>query len=387
MKISGNRFIVFGAGVALAVGVEHATDAFIDHRPEYPAGVVCVVPLDPGDSPHDLAGDSMFKANAQTVIQRSQFINPDAVMRHSRHDEGHFGEGSLFNVMLKDGTYGPVTAQPTAASGIFNAKRLGAKCLIADSSRSALVSDFPDINAATRILSSTVAVIENNPRDTQVETTKFRRCGAIAVGANTLLLPSSEYVSSEHECAQLRSGETDTQSVEITDDQNVNQWRFLSTKGAKLEPVRAADEYVPKSGDRLVYSGYGRDGNREYFRVLVVGSKDGRILFRAGVDQSDPDPQHGYRKLHGGTGGFFTYDGSLVAVTEDSAQLKPFSDSYSQEYYNYIRQHNSSVSDLTEEYGLNIDYSQGSYIKEQFVTGLRVTSKDVADAEIVTTRK
>lgn len=375
MGITGRQLVAFGTGAAFALMANCAVESTQEHRPAYPAGLVCTVPLEQGSSPHELANGSLFAADAQTVFQRSQFVNPGAVLAHSRHDDQHYQVGSPFNVMLKEVHLKRPTNRPYFEDDYRSRERPIGTCAI-NSQWSKLVSTFPDLQAATKILNSTVAVIETNRRSDEIP--DHRRCGAIAV-ASTLLLPSRDFVAENHACADLKAAETEDDHLKITKDQDTGPWRLLETDHILENQVEIADDYVPRQTDILIYSGYDVGGMRQYFRVEVIGEKDGRLMLRAGIDQTGVEnqiynqqgqPVRG-RSLRGGTGGFFTTDGRLVAITESSDELignTGILQYATDEYRDYVAKHDRELEEETRDYGY-MDYGNG---REQYVTALRV---------------
>ena len=376
--MNGSKILAVGLTAAVVLGGEQFVDSRLDHRKDYPENLVCETSLKKGESPKSLAEASVHRADAGTVIERSQFINPDALLQYAAHDNGHYSTQGLYNVMIEK-----QKKEPTLLNPPYDYSYSGMRYTKCDFSNSDLdISHFPKLDAAVRILNSTVAVIESKPRDTKQESiVAYRRCGAIAVGPHTLLMPNSEWVNDEQDCVSLARGETDHgQILKISEDKNVGQWRVLKYQGDALDKVQVAHDYQPKDGDELVYCGYDYTGSREYFRVKVAGkSKDGRMLLRAGID---PEPADSYGKvnyseLESGTGGLFTYDGKLVAISESTAKFNnvDFRNIVSDKYRKYLDDQDQKLTDILKDYDFNTeyDYDNSHPIRDQqFIFALRI---------------
>lgn len=378
MEITRGHQIIAGAllagGAIIGASLAHGVDA--DQRPSYTDGMVCDTPLEAGESPHSLAEDSAFAASTDDVIQRSQFINPSALLQHEADDDKHF-TGS-FNVFLRNTRDDTPSNRPS-----FD--RTGDTCSI-NNADPELVSTFPTIEAAKKILESTVALRESEPSDDEYG---FWRCGGIAVSGSTLLLPSSEYVSPENSCAGLAAGEVGDEPLRIISEIDSQQFRFVEVAGAELQPIKIAEDYLPAPDDILVYSGYSRGGGRQYFRVRVEGSGEGRVLVRAGVDQIDPtiypyENEPSLEKMRGGDGGLFTLDGELVAVVESTNRFMNTDNigSLSETYQQKIYDHNRQVEDLIKEYSGDNEIT--NYLQrqnQQYILGLTVPSGLVTELQ------
>ena len=379
MERSTKRGLAFvGAGSLLAAGffgrgIAENLQSEQDGRAPYPASTVCATYLMPGESPYSLAESSAFAADAQLVLERSQFVNPDAVLQYGAGDESHFsGE---FNVLRQVGNRDDVVEYFDGPLNYMESD----SCTIG-SSAGEVVSEFPSLNAAERILGSTAAVIERNERDN--ETISQWRCGAVAVSKNVLLMPSRDFASGSSACADLKSGEIGETPLKIESDvtNGAEPWRYLTVSGASLKPVEIAYDYVPKVNDVLVYSGYDQGGSREYFRMVVGGVKDGRMLLIAGVDQTDPneprdhDEGIGEMHIHGGGGGLFTMGGRLVGVVESTNSFKRGYGGYSEEYAKSLQDYNDSLEKWLQYFGI-FDRSDDYYKNpRQYVSALLTNS-------------
>lgn len=336
-----------------------------DTRSEYTEGIVCNTPILEGESPNSLADGSAFKADQDLIIQRSQFINQEAAISYTNGDESSF-TGS-FNVLLKDEVEDNPNQSPFSA-------RTKDNCTFSKEDKE-LVSTFPSLQAASKILESIVALREAEPSKDEF---KFWRCGAVAVSESKLLLASSQYVSNENKCVNLAAGESGENPLEIISDKDKDQFRFIEVTGADLKPIEIAKNYKPEKDDILLYAGYSRGGTREYFRVRVEGDHKGRILVRSNIDQIvSYNDAYSFKptlsRMHSGNGALFNMDGELVAVVESANRFQLPYGQYSKEDNDQIIQYNKALEDMIKTYRKDVYFSPyGNYTENQYIVGLTV---------------
>jgi len=383
------NIIAVGLGIGLAFSIDSTIHQSSDHRAAYPVGLVCEVTLPPGAGPKALAKNSLFKASAATVIQRSQFMDPEALLKYADGDTKDFATDDVFNVQLKENHIPRPTDKPYFESDYEKRERWRNENCTYDEDQRSLVSSFPSIAAATRILKSTVAVSESTAREGELIAN--RRCGAIAIGPNRLLTTAPDYASGDNQCTALKSNaQVFDQHLTITADQQSGGLRTLTVGDAELNNVEIAADYVPAPGDNLIYSGFSASGTRQYFRVQVAGDKGGQLLLRAGVDQTFPDSDQYGRdatKLQGGSGGLFTFEGKLVALTEETATFKNLSNvgDYTPAYEQSLGEYNHWLQGQLTDFGTSA-FTSGTTaqvtaeLSQQFVFAYKLSANDASRA-------
>lgn len=370
MAFNGVHKAAIGAALTVGIVAGGLYEREQEDRPAHPEGLVCVTELGPGESPHGLADQSAFADDTETVIARSQFINPYALLAYADENETSF-EGA-FNVLRGDKPSGTPNNRP-----YFGTE--GANCTTDDVDRK-LTATVPSIEVGEQILKSTVALRE---QESSYDEFGYWRCGAIAVSDSTVVLTATDFISGPHSCVDLAKGESGDTPLNIVADNKIDGLRLIDTSGGDLVPAEIApDEYAPKQGEVMVYSGYSRGGSRRYFRVRYGGSVDGRMVFISNIDrvwpEDDSSGEATYLDTRSGSGGLFNLQGQLVATLESTNGFQSFTGSnIGSEEYNEIRyNHNEALAALLKDFGVDrySDYSGTNSEIERVIFGLRVPS-------------
>lgn len=370
MKRSTQVLGLAGAGL-LAGSAVHSAEKAVNGS-NYPKDRVCVTSLLGGESPYTLSKYSQFQISASGVVRRSQFMNPDAVIK-SGTKGNTFAKYAPFNVQLKKSksTYTNPNGEKIDRSSVCSA-----------AAYEEVASTYPTLKAARRILKSSVVLGEGELRPGVYNPNFTRRCGAVAVSPTRVILVATSVTDPSRACKDFVLGENHQTSFMISGDEEAGNFRVIRPDVPLHNWAKIAEGYIPQKDDTLVYSGFGELGDREYFRVQVVGYRPGSMLLKAGIDEIYPDEDIYWsideqpNSAKSGTGGIFTPSGELVALLRGTAQYQDCCNSYqSNEYSLRLQKYNSQMRSWLADFGYTYDPELDH--DAQFMEALYVSSHDI----------